>query len=65
MQLPHPVLNDHFDLVTLRVVVAVADAGSISAGSDQVQLALGRRVRVYPHWKRAWAFAFSSGLRAE
>ncbi len=34
-------LNDHFDLVTLRVVVAVADAGSISAGSDQVQLALG------------------------
>ncbi len=34
-------LNDHFDLVTLRVIVAVADAGSISAGSDQVRLALG------------------------
>ena len=34
-------LNDPLDLVTLRVIVAVADAGSISAGSDQVQLALG------------------------
>ncbi len=29
------------DLVTLRLVVAVADCGSISAGSDRVQLALG------------------------
>lgn len=29
------------DLTTLRLVVAVADCGSISAGSDRVQLALG------------------------
>lgn len=29
------------DLVTLRLLVAVADCGSISAGSDRVQLALG------------------------
>lgn len=29
------------DLITLRLVVAVADCGSISAGSDRVQLALG------------------------
>lgn len=35
---PH---NPPMDLVTLRLVVAVADCGSISAGSDRVQLALG------------------------
>ncbi|MEO7941142.1 MAG: LysR family transcriptional regulator [Burkholderiaceae bacterium] len=29
------------DLITLRLVVAVADCGSISAGSDRVRLALG------------------------
>ena len=33
--------NPPMDLVTLRLVVAVADCGSISAGSDRVQLALG------------------------
>lgn len=30
-----------FDLVTLRVVVAVAETGSISAGSDRLNLAVG------------------------
>lgn len=32
--------GDTIDLVTLRVIVAVADAGSISAGSDQLNLAV-------------------------
>jgi DNA-binding transcriptional LysR family regulator len=36
----HPV-SEPFDLITLRVVVAVAECGSISAGSDRVHLALG------------------------
>ncbi|MCJ0765143.1 LysR substrate-binding domain-containing protein [Variovorax terrae] len=31
---------DAIDLVTLRVIVAVADAGSISAGSNQLELAV-------------------------
>ena len=34
-------MNPPFDLVTLRAIVAVADCGSISAGSDRVRLALG------------------------
>ncbi len=34
-------MNPPLDLVTLRVIVAVADGGSISAGSDRVGLALG------------------------
>ena len=39
-QQPIPV-SEPFDLITLRVVVAVAECGSISAGSDRMQLALG------------------------
>ncbi|PZO20082.1 MAG: LysR family transcriptional regulator, partial [Burkholderiales bacterium] len=39
-QQPTPV-SEPFDLITLRVVVAVAECGSISAGSDRVHLALG------------------------
>ena len=34
-------MHPFIDLVTLRVIVAVADCGSISAGSDSVSLALG------------------------
>ncbi|WP_172823061.1 LysR substrate-binding domain-containing protein [Hydrogenophaga sp. RAC07] len=34
-------MSEPFDLITLRVVVAVAECGSISAGSDRVHLALG------------------------
>jgi DNA-binding transcriptional LysR family regulator len=34
-------MNPPIDLITLRVIVAVADCGSISAGSDRVSLALG------------------------
>jgi len=34
-------MNSILDLVTLRVIVAVSECGSISAGSDRVSLALG------------------------
>ena len=34
-------MNEPIDLITLRVIVAVAEGGSISAGSDRVNLALG------------------------
>jgi DNA-binding transcriptional LysR family regulator len=34
-------MNPPIDLITLRVIVAVADGGSISAGSERVSLALG------------------------
>lgn len=37
----HHMNNAPMDLITLRLVVAVADCGSISAGSDRVRLALG------------------------
>ncbi|WBY01407.1 LysR family transcriptional regulator [Ramlibacter tataouinensis] len=33
-------MNAAFDLLTLRVVIAVAESGSISAGSDRLQLAV-------------------------
>ncbi len=34
-------MSESIDLITLRVIVAVADSGSISAGSDRMNLALG------------------------
>jgi DNA-binding transcriptional LysR family regulator len=33
-------MSDRLDLLTLRVVIAVAESGSISAGSDRLQLAV-------------------------
>jgi DNA-binding transcriptional LysR family regulator len=33
-------MSERLDLLTLRVVIAVADSGSISAGSDRLQLAV-------------------------
>jgi Transcriptional regulator len=33
-------MNERLDLLTLRVVIAVAESGSISAGSDRLQLAV-------------------------
>jgi len=33
-------MTERLDLLTLRVVIAVAESGSISAGSDRLQLAV-------------------------
>jgi len=50
---PHPIM----DLLTLRVVVAVAESGSISAGSTRVHLAVGAASA------RISALEASSGVR--